>query len=105
MLPPKDDTSWPAVESIASRKFVDCSIVDVPPPLLPGASLWNRIHRAVNRLFGDNWTSPLPMANFAVWTFGTAVGCGLRPTCATIAGSTVIKLVDDRSRRVCSQPA
>ena len=44
------------------------------------------------------------MKNFAVCTFGAASGCGLSPSCVTIEGVTVIRLVDDKSRRVCSQP-
>ena len=52
---PNAETSWPAVESIASRKSVARSSVAVPPPLLYGASLWNRIQRAVSRLSELIW--------------------------------------------------
>ena len=44
------------------------------------------------------------MKNFAVCTFGTDAGCGSRPIAAALAGQIVIRLFDDRSRRVCSQP-
>ena len=78
----------------------------MPPPLLYGASLWNRIQRTVGAVaafelivgLGDEELRRSARS-------GTTAGCGFRPIAATIAGATVIRLLDDRSRRVCSQPA
>ena len=82
-----------------------CSSEARPPPLLYGASLWNRIQRTVARFAGLSWTSLLAMKNLPVCTFGTKAGCGARPIAAAFAGAIVMTgLVDDRSRRVCSQP-
>jgi hypothetical protein len=44
------------------------------------------------------------MKNLPVWTLGTNAGCGARPIAAALAGTIVTGLVEDRSRRVCSQP-
>jgi len=94
---------------MASRKLVahssDTGVFAAnPPPLLYGASLANRIQRTVARFAGFTCRSDFAMKNFAVWTLGTKAGCDFRPMAAAFAGTSVIGLFDDRSRRVCSQP-
>ena len=62
-------------------------------------------YEAVSRLFASTWTSALPIANFAVCTFGTAAGCAFRPSVGAMSRTLwLMRLVDERSRRVCSQP-
>src|SRR4051794_18280191 len=105
LLAPMVVTTWPATESIASRKSVACWIDTRLPPLLYGASFAKRIQRMVARFAGFTCMSDLAMKNFAVCTLGTKAGCGGRPIAAAFAGVIVIGLFEERSRRVCSQPA
>ncbi len=44
------------------------------------------------------------MMNFAVCTLGAAAGCAFSPTEATTSALTVMRLFDERSRRVRSMP-
>src|SRR3954471_20432940 len=104
LLEPSDETTWPATESIASRKLVACSSDARRPPLLYGASLWKRFQRRVARLAAFSCMSPLRMKNLPVCTLGTNAGGGARLIAAALAGTIVTGTVDDRSRRVCSQP-